>query len=198
MRELLMYMTRSWIAALLRHYCSLSWHAALPLWLYSTHASHTGTMRSGSRMCFSVTLTTASHMNSAKSTVCVWGGRSSENIVELSLYACQNHLVSLRDADNLDGVRLESATVDHVVHTVGVTDNDVAALLESLDLLADATLSEHRKGCDPHVCTQEDEVLVDVLGTLSRRGENDGLDLLVGDVDGLQDRDKATGCSEAR
>lgn len=88
-------------------------------------------------------------------------------------------------------VSLQGAAVDHVVDSAWGTDNDVDALLELRDGVADGSTTDSGEALDVHVITEGDQDLVDLLGELTGRSEDEGLDLLEVDVDLLEDGDGA-------
>ena len=67
------------------------------------------------------------------------GGKELEDVVDLDgvLETSREHLVGLIETEDLDVVRLEGTTLDHVEDTSRRTDDDVNTLLELGHGLAD-------------------------------------------------------------
>lgn len=101
----------------------------------------------------------------------------------------RKHLVGLVEDEHLHAVGLEEATLDHVVDTAGGTDDDLGAVLEGLHVITDAGATNAGVALNVHEVTDSDDDLLDLLGQLTGRSENQGLALLQAGVDLLEDRD---------
>lgn len=121
------------------------------------------------------------------------GGKELEDVVDLVLESAREHLVGLIETEDLDVVRLEGTALDHVEDTSGRADDDVNTLLELGHGLADRGSTDGGEALDVHVVSEGDEDLLDLLGELTGRGEDESLGLLEGNVDRLEDRDREGG-----
>jgi len=117
------------------------------------------------------------------------GGKTLENIVDLILETAGEHLIGLIEDEHLHGVGLEGTTVDHVEDTTGGTDDDVGTSLEALHVIADVGTTNAGVALNLHEVTESDDDLLDLLGQLAGRGEDEGLALRVGGVQLLKSRD---------
>lgn len=73
--------------------------------------------------------------------------------------------------------------------TAGGTDNDLGAVLEGLHVVTDAGATDAGVALDAHEVANGDDDLLDLLGQLTRGGEDEGLARLDVGVDLLQNRD---------
>lgn len=101
----------------------------------------------------------------------------------------RKHLIGLVEDEHLHGVGLEETTLDHVVDTAGGTDNDLRAVLEGLHVITDAGTTNAGVALNVHEVADSDNDLLDLLGQLTGRGENQGLALLDSRVDLLENGD---------
>jgi len=79
-------------------------------------------------------------------------------------------------------VGLQDTTLDHVLDTSGGADNDLGSLLESLHVVTDAGTTNAGVALNVHEVTDSDNNLLDLLGQLAGRGENErlaGLDVVI-------------------
>lgn len=116
-----------------------------------------------------------------------------EDVVDLLSETARKHLIGLIENEHLHGIGLQETTLDHVVDTTGSTDNDLRAVLESLHVVANAGTTNAGVALDAHEVTDSDDDLLDLLGQLTGRGENEGLALLEVGVDLLEDGDGESG-----
>lgn len=77
--------------------------------------------------------------------------------------------------------------------TTGGTDNHLGALAESLHIVSDAGTTNAGVALNVHEVANGDNDLLNLLGQLTGGGENEGLALLEGGVDLLEDRDREGG-----
>jgi hypothetical protein len=110
-------------------------------------------------------------------------GEELEGVVDVLAEAPAKHLVRLVEAEHLDVVGLERAAVDHVKDATGGANNDVGALGELLHVLADVDTTDAGVAVDRHVVAEGDDDLLDLLGELTRGGEDDSLGRLDRGVD---------------
>ena len=110
-------------------------------------------------------------------------------LVDLVLEATRQHLIGLIKTEKLDGVRTESAAVDHVENTTGSADDDVDALLELAHVFTDVSTTNASVALDVHVVTKRDDDLLDLLSQLTGRSQNQGLGALDAGVDLLENGD---------
>jgi hypothetical protein len=101
----------------------------------------------------------------------------------------REHLVRLVQDEHLHRVGLEEAALDHIMDTTRSTNDDLRAVLESLHVLADAGAADARVALDVHEVSDGDDHLLDLLGQLTGRGKDEGLALLDGGIDLLENRD---------
>jgi hypothetical protein len=98
------------------------------------------------------------------------------------------HLVSLVKNKHLHSIRLEEATLDHVVDTTRGTNDDLGAVLQSLHVITNARAANAGVALDVHEVANSDNDLLDLLGQLTGGREDQSLALLDVLVDLLQDR----------
>lgn len=100
------------------------------------------------------------------------------------------HLVSLIEDEELHLVGLQGTTLDHVVDTAGGTDNNLRTLTESVHVLTDTGTTDTGMAGDVlHEVTDGDDDLLDLLGQLTGRSDNQGLASLEVGVDLLEGGD---------
>lgn len=75
------------------------------------------------------------------------------------------------------------------MNAAGGTDNDLRTVLESLHVLANAGATDASVALNLHEVTNGDDDLLDLLGQLASRGEDERLALLDAGVDLLESRD---------
>lgn len=73
--------------------------------------------------------------------------------------------------------------------TAGGTDDDLGAVLEGLHVITDAGATDAGVALNVHEVTDSDDDLLDLLGQLTGRSQDQGLALLQAGVDLLEDRD---------
>lgn len=112
-----------------------------------------------------------------------------EDLVDLLPEAPGEHLVGLVQTEDLDVVRLERSAVDHVVHPPRSADDDLRTLLELLHVLPDVRPPNAGVAVHAEVVPEGDDDFLDLLSELTRRGEDEGLGALDGEVKPLQDGD---------
>ena len=97
-------------------------------------------------------------------------GHALEDIVDLILETTGKHLIGLIEDEDADVVEAHVALVDHVVNAAGGTDDEVLALLELLDVLADGSTTDAGVDLDLHVITEGEGDLLDLKGKLTGGG----------------------------
>jgi len=115
-------------------------------------------------------------------------GKELEDVVDLLSETAGQHLVGLVEDELLHAVGLEDATLDHVVDTAGGTDNDLGAVLKGLHVVTDAGATNAGVALDLHEVADGNNDLLDLLGKLTGRSEDEGLASLDRGVDLLEDR----------
>ena len=103
-------------------------------------------------------------------------------ITNLVLEPAGEHLVGLVKNKHLDVVGAEGLALQHVEDTPRGADNDVNAGLEDALVLADAGPADAGVDLDAEVVAEGPHDLLDLLGELSGRGEDEGLALEEGVV----------------
>ena len=116
-------------------------------------------------------------------------GQQLEHFVNLVLEPAGQHLVRFVKAENLDVVRPERPTVDHVKHPSGRPDDDVHALLQLRHVLTHVRPADTRMALDVHVVAQRDDDFLDLLRELARGRQDERLGALDRDVQLLQNGD---------
>ena len=101
----------------------------------------------------------------------------------------RQHLVSLVEDEQLHGVGAEDATLDHVLHTTGGTDDDLGAITESGHVLTDVGTTDTGVALNAHEVTNGNNDLLDLLGQLTGGSEDQSLAGLQVGVDLLQGGD---------
>lgn len=105
----------------------------------------------------------------------------------------REHLVGLVQDEHLHCVGLQEAALDHIVDTTRGTDDNLGPLAEGLHVLADAGAANARMAFDVHEVSDGDDDLLDLLCQFTRWGQDEGLALLDGRIDLLEDRDGERG-----
>jgi hypothetical protein len=98
-----------------------------------------------------------------------------EDVLDLLLETTREHLVGLVENEDLKVVALEETLLHHVVDTAWGADNDVNALLENLDLIADDGATDASVNLDADELTDLLDDEGDLLGELSGGGNNKSL-----------------------
>ena len=104
-------------------------------------------------------------------------GEELEDVIDLILETAGKHLVGLVEHELFDAVQAEGTTVDHVEDTAGGADDDVDAALEDADVVTDGGTTDAGVDLDLHVVAEGDDDLLDLLGQLTGRGQDEGLAL---------------------
>jgi len=111
----------------------------------------------------------------------------------------RKHLIGLIEDEHLDLVGLEDTALDHIVDTARSANDDLGALLEGLHVLADIGTTDTGVALNAHEVTNGDDDLLDLLGKLTGRGEDQSLAGLEVGVDLLEGRDgEGSGLSGTR
>ena len=97
-----------------------------------------------------------------------------EDLVDLVLETTRQHLISLVETEDLDVVGAERATVDHVEHPAGGTDDDLDTLLELGHVLTNVRTADACVALDVHVVAEGDDDLLDLLRKLTSGSEDEG------------------------
>jgi len=109
-------------------------------------------------------------------------GEKLEDVVDGVLESGREHLIGFVETEHLDGVGLESTSVDHVEDSTGGADNDLRSFGELGHILSDGGSTDTSVTVDVEVVSKGDNDLLDLLSKLSGRGEDKGLGLLDGGV----------------
>ena len=99
-------------------------------------------------------------------------GEVLEDVLDLLLETAREHLVGLIEDEDLKVVALEETLLHHVVDTTWGADNDVNALLENLDLIADDGATDASVNLDADELTDLLDDEGDLLGELSGGGDH--------------------------
>jgi len=116
-------------------------------------------------------------------------GEQLEDVVDLLSETARQHLISFVEDEHLHVVGLKNATLNHVLDTTGSADDDVGSLLKSLHVIANAGPTNAGMAFNVHEITNGDDNLLDLLGQLTSRGEDEGLAGLDVGIKLLEDRD---------
>lgn len=101
----------------------------------------------------------------------------------------RQHLVSLVEDEQLHVVGAQNTALDHVLNTAGGTDDDLGALAESGHVLTDVGTTDTGVALEAHEVTNGHHDLLDLLGQLTGRSENQSLAGLQVGVDLLESGD---------
>lgn len=113
------------------------------------------------------------------------GRQVSVNIVDLVLESLVEQFVGFIEHEHLDILGAERASADHVEYTARGTRDDVLAVFEFFDILADARAADTGVALDVHVVSQRENDILDLHGEFTRRGKDERLAFPDGGVDGL-------------
>lgn len=116
-----------------------------------------------------------------------------EDLVHLVLETTGKHLIGLVKAEHLEVVGSESTSIDHVVDSAGRSDNDLASVLELGHVLTNVGSTNAGVAVNLHVVTEGNDDLLNLLGELTGGGKNEGLDVLDGWVNSLENGDGESG-----
>ena len=105
----------------------------------------------------------------------------------------REHFIGLVKDKHLHAVRLEEATLNHVLDTTGGTNDDLGAVLEGLHVLTNAGATNASVAFNVHEGTEGNNDLLNLLGKFTGGSENQGLALLDVGVDLLENRDGESG-----
>jgi hypothetical protein len=98
-----------------------------------------------------------------------------EDFVDLVLKTAGKHLICLIEAEDLHTVGAKSASVDHIEDTAWGTDDDMAALLELLHVLAYICATNTSVAFDVHIVAEGDDDLLNLLCKFAGWGEDERL-----------------------
>merc|ERR1712087_881019 len=112
-----------------------------------------------------------------------------EYVVDLVLEPSAQHLVSLVQDKLLDVIRAQNLSADHVEDSAGGAHHDVLAMVQLPHVLLDGGPTNTGVALSPHVVSQGHYHLLDLLGQLPGRRQDQGLRLPQAGVDLLQDGD---------
>jgi len=113
-------------------------------------------------------------------------GQELEDVLNLTLEATGEHLVSLVQDEELEVISLEEASLHHVVHTSWGTHDDVLALLEDTDVLTHDCASNASVYLDTKVLTDGVNHKGGLHDELTDGSNDQGLCVVAGGVDALQ------------
>ena len=111
------------------------------------------------------------------------------HVVDLLLEALVEHLVGLVQYEHLDVARLQVMPMDHVDDAAGRARDDVLAVVELLDVVAQARAANARVTLHVHEVAEGEHHLLDLDGEFARRREHERLGLAQLRVDHLQHGD---------
>lgn len=117
------------------------------------------------------------------------GRQVSVNVVDLILEALVEQFVGFIEHEHLDVLGAERASADHVEYTARGTRDDMLAVLELFDILADARAADTGVALNVHVVSQGENDILDLHGEFTCRGKDERLAFPDGGVDGLEDGD---------
>mmetsp|Transcript_34960 Transcript_34960/g.54646 ORF Transcript_34960/g.54646 Transcript_34960/m.54646 type:complete len:483 (+) Transcript_34960:1231-2679(+) len=117
------------------------------------------------------------------------GGQKLEHVIDLVLEATGKHLVSLVKSEDLHLVGPKGATVDHVMDTARGADNNILARLQLPDILPNIGTTDASVALNLHIVSKSEHHLLDLLGKLTGRSQNEGLAILDIGVNPLQASD---------
>jgi hypothetical protein len=113
--------------------------------------------------------------------------------IVISIDTYRQHLISLIENEEFDGIRLEGTTLDHVVDTPRGTNDYMNTILKDFDVVTDDSASDTGMALNVHEVTDGDDNLLDLLSKLTSGSKDQGLTLLDTQVDLLQNRDREGG-----
>ena len=98
-----------------------------------------------------------------------------EDLVDLIFETTREHLIGFVETKDLDVIGAKSATIYHVIHAAGGTDDDVHALLEFRHVVADVSAADARVTFNVHVVAKCNDDLLYLLRKLPGRGKDECL-----------------------
>jgi len=113
-------------------------------------------------------------------------GQELEDVLDLTLEATGEHLVSLVQDEQLEVVSLEETSLHHVVHAAGCSDDDVLALLEDTDVLTHDRASNASVHLDTKVLADRVHHEGGLHHELTDGSNDQGLRVVASGVDALQ------------
>mmetsp|Transcript_103522 Transcript_103522/g.299525 ORF Transcript_103522/g.299525 Transcript_103522/m.299525 type:complete len:291 (+) Transcript_103522:159-1031(+) len=116
-----------------------------------------------------------------------------EDVVDLVLEAAGQHLIGLVQHESDEVVHDQAPLADHVVNAAGCADDDVLAVAEAIDVVADGGPSDASVAADVHVVAQRQRHLLDLVREFARGCENQGLARGDLHVDALEHADHECG-----
>ena len=122
------------------------------------------------------------------------GGQELEDVLDLALEAAGKHLISLVQDEQLQVVRLQEATLHHIVHTAWCANDDVLALLEDADVLTHDRATDAGVHLDAKVLTDRVHDKGRLHDQLADWSDDQGLCVIASRVDALQCRDCERAC----
>ncbi|KAK5624747.1 hypothetical protein RRF57_000463 [Xylaria bambusicola] len=117
-------------------------------------------------------------------------GKELEDIIDLFGETTLGNFVKNK---HLHAIRLEEATLNHVLNAAGGADDDLGAVLQSFHIITDAGTTNAGMAFDVHKITDSHNHLLNLLGKFAGGGENQSLALLDVGVDLLENRDGESG-----
>lgn len=126
-------------------------------------------------------------------------GEVLKDVVDLVFEAAAQHLIGFVEDEQLDVVGAQGAAIDHIKDAAGGTDDNMAALLENADVVADVGASNACVALGVHVVTESSDDLLNLLSKLTSRGKDESLAVAHLHVEALKDADgKGGGLASAR
>ena len=116
-----------------------------------------------------------------------------EDVVDLLFKSTRKHLIGLIEHEELDGIELQRAALDHIEGTSRSAHHNVDSVLESADVVPDGGSSHTRVDLDVHEVAERSDDLDDLLGELASGRQDEGLALPETRIDALQNTNRKGG-----
>jgi hypothetical protein len=115
------------------------------------------------------------------------------DVVDLVHESAVEELVGLIKNEHLDVPRPQVAALDHVENTSRGSRNELLTVLELADVLTDRRSTDAGVARDVHVVSEGEDDRLDLGSEFAGGGEDEGLGLADGGVDGLEHGDGESG-----
>jgi hypothetical protein len=116
-------------------------------------------------------------------------GEELEDLVDLVFETAGQHLICFIETEDLDGVGPEGPAVDHIEYATGSTDDDLNTFLQLRHVFTNVGATDTGMAFDVHVVAESDNDLLNLLGKLTGRCEDESLGAFDGEVELLEDGD---------
>jgi len=100
------------------------------------------------------------------------GWQAGENVVDLILETPREHFIGLIQDEDLDIVRSQHMTAQHVVDTTGSSDDNMNTALKLRDVISNTSSSDARMTSDTQIVSKSEDYLLNLLSKLSGRSQN--------------------------